>query len=110
MSGRSLRAIGIALALVAGAIHFALSQANLIAGETTATPAFLLMGLGFVGCAALVAFARGDLLVLVSVYSAGLIFAWAVTRAQFPIEILGVTSKLAEAALAVLGVILFRRG
>ena len=110
VSDRSLRAVGIALALIAGAIHFALSQANLIAGETTATPAFLLMALGFGGSAALVAFARGDLLVLVPVYSAGLIFAWAVTRAQFPIEVFGMVSKLAEAGLAIVGLVLFRRG
>ena len=109
MSERSLRAAGIALALVAGAIHVALSLANLIPGETTTTPAFALMGLGFLGCAALVAFARGDLLVVVPVYSVSLVLAWAFTRGQFPVEAYGIITKLAELGLAIVGIMLFRR-
>jgi hypothetical protein len=109
MSDRSLRAVGIALALVAGAIHLALSQANLIPGEVTATPAFAAMGLGFLGCAALVAFTRGDLLVVVPIYSISLLFAYAITRGQYPIEVYGIVSKLAELGLAIAATALFRQ-
>ena len=110
MSGeRPLRAIGVALALVAGAIHFALFSANLIPGETTTVPAFAAMGLGFAGCAALLAFVRGDLLVAVPVYGGGLVFAWAATRTQYPVEVIGIVSKLAEIGMAVVAVALIRR-
>ena len=109
MSERSLRTAGVALALVAGAIHVALSLSNLIPGETTTTPAFALMGLGFLGCAALAAFARGDLLVVIPVYSVSLILAWAFTRGEYPVEIYGIVTKLAEVGLAIVGFLLFRR-
>jgi len=66
----TLRFVGIALALVAGAIHFALFFADLIPGETTTVPAFAGMGLGFLGCAAILALRRADLYLLVPVYSA----------------------------------------
>ena len=108
MSERSLRTAGVALALVAGAIHVALSLSNLIPGETTTTPAFALMGLGFLGCAALAAFARGDLLVVIPVYSGSLVLAWAFTRSEYPVEVYGIVTKLAEIGLAIVGVILFR--
>ena len=109
MSDRSLRALGVALALVAGATHIALSLANLIPGETTTTPAFALMGLGFLGCAALAAFARGDLLVVLPIYSMSLVLAWAFTRSEYPIEAYGIVCQLAEIGLAIVGIMLFRR-
>jgi len=109
VSDRSLRVVGVALALVASAIHFVLFVADLIPGEPTTVPAFALMGVGFVGCAALVAFARGDLLVVAPIYSISLIAAWAFTRGQYPVEIVGIVSKLAELGLAIVGVLLIRR-
>ncbi len=109
MNDRSLRLVGVALALAAGAIHVALSLADLIPGETTAVPAFALMGFGFFGCAVLVAFARGDLLVVAPIYSISLVLAWAFTRGQYPIEVYGIVSKVSEIGLAIIGVLLFRR-
>ena len=109
MSDGSLRATGVALALIAGATHLALSLVNLIPGETTTNPAFALMGVGFLGCAALVAFARGDLLVVVPVYSTSLVLAWAFTRGEYPIEVYGIVTKIAEIGLAIVGILLFRR-
>lgn len=109
MSDRSLRVAGVALAFVAGAIHLALSQANLIPGEVTTSPAFAAMGLGFLGCAALVAFARGDVLVVVPIYSISLVLAYAVTRGSNPIEVYGIVCQIAEAGLAIVAIALFRR-
>lgn len=104
-----LRALAIALALVAGAIHIALSLTDLIPGETTTVPAFAAMGLGFLGCAAILALRRIDLYLLVPVYAGLLVFAYAVTRGDNPIEPIGLTSKTAEVGLAVVTVALMRR-
>ena len=105
---RTLRAIGVALALVAGAIHFVLFASDLIPGETTTVPAFAAMGAGFLGCAAIIALGRRDLYMVVPLYVGILIFSWAATRGQFPIEVFGVTSKIAELGLGIVGVLLMR--
>ena len=107
---RSLRALGALFALAAAAIHFALASANLIPGETTATPAFVLMGLGFVGCAAALLLTRErELLVIVAVYAVSLIVAYGATRSTFPVEGLGLGAQAAEVALAAVAVGLLRR-
>jgi hypothetical protein len=100
----------VALALVAGAIHLVLWTRDLIPGETTTVPAFAAMGLGFLGCAAILALRRADLYVLVPVYALLLVFAYAVTRGQYPVEPLGLTSKAAEVGLALVTIVLMRRG
>ena len=93
---------------MAGAIHFALFFANLIPGEETTTPAFAAMGLGFLGCAAILALRRVDLYPLVPLYSGMLVFAYAVTRGEYPIEAIGITSKVAEVGLAIVALALIR--
>ncbi len=104
-----LRVLGVALALVAGAIHFALFARDLIPGETTTVPAFAAMGLGFVGCAVVLALGRRDLYAVVPLYSGILVFAWASTRGEYPVEAFGITANVTEVALAVLTAILIRR-
>lgn len=101
--------MGVALALVAGAIHLALSSSNLIPGEVTATPAFALMGIGFLGTAALIALTSGDLLIVAPVYAISLVLAWVFTRGQNPIELYGLVCQAAEIGLAIVGILLFRR-
>jgi hypothetical protein len=109
VSDRSLRVAGVALAFVAGGIHLALSQANLIPGEVTASPAFAAMGLGLLGCAALLAFARGDVLVVVPIYSISLVLAYALTRGSNPVEVYGIVCQIAEVGLAIVAIALFRQ-
>jgi hypothetical protein len=106
---RPLRILGAALALVAAAIHIALSVADLIPGESTRGPAFAAMGLGYIGCAAMLFARQMELQVIAAVYAAGLIGAYAFTRGELPVEAIGLTSKAAEAGLAVVAVVLSRR-
>ena len=108
MSDRSLRILGIALALVASAIHFTLFAVDLIPGESTTVPAFAAMGLGFLACAAILALGPRDLYPLVLLYAGSLVFAWVATRGTYPIEIFGVTSKVAEVGLGLITVALMR--
>ena len=108
-SDLGLRALGVALALVAGGIHLVLSLVDLIPGETTTVPAFAAMGLGFLGCAALLALRRVDLYVLVPVYAGLIVFAYAATRGQYPVEPIGLVSKAAEIGLALVAVVLMMR-
>lgn len=105
----ALRAFGVALALLAGGLHLVLSLVDLIPGETTTVPAFAAMGLGFLGCAAILALRRADLYILVPVYAGLLVFAYAATRGQYPIEPIGLTSKAAEVGLALVTVALMVR-
>jgi len=105
----ALRAFGVALALLAGGLHLVLSFVDLIPGETTTVPAFAAMGLGFLGCAAILALRRADLYILVPVYAGLLVFAYAATRGQYPIEPIGLTSKAAEVGLALVTVALMVR-
>ena len=100
--------MAIALAVVAGAIHFALFFADLIPGETTTVPAFAAMGLGFLGCAAILAFRQTGLYLLVPLYSSALVLAYVVTRGEYPVEPIGIASKVAEILLAVLTLALMR--
>jgi hypothetical protein len=93
---------------VAGAIHLTLFFADLIPGETTSVPAFAAMGLGFVGCAAILAFRRADLYLLVPVYAGLLLFAYIATRGEFPVEPIGLASKAAEVGLALTTLALMR--
>jgi hypothetical protein len=82
---------------------------DLIPGETTTVPAFAAMGLGFLGCAAILVLRRIDLYLLVPVYAGLLVFAYAATRGENPIEPIGLTSKAAEVGLALVTVALMRR-
>lgn len=109
MTDRALRFVGVALALVASAIHLVLFTRDLIPGETTAVPAFAVMGLGFLGLAAILALGRRDLYDVVPLYAGILVVAWLTTRGQFPIEGFGLTANAAEIALAAVGVTLIRR-
>jgi hypothetical protein len=104
-----LRVLGVALALVAAAIHLVLFARDLIPGETTTVPAFAAMGLGFVGCAVILALGRRDLYVVVPIYAGLLVFAWASTRGQYPVEIFGITANVAEIGLAAVTALLIRR-
>ena len=70
---------------------------------------FAAMGLGFLGCAAILALRRADLYILVPVYAGLLVFAYAATRGQYPIEPIGLTSKAAEVGLALVTVALMVR-
>ncbi|CAN5174973.1 hypothetical protein BH18CHL2_BH18CHL2_00940 [soil metagenome] len=106
---RPLRIIGAALALVAGAIHIALSVTDLIPGEATRGPAFLAMGIGYFGCAALLFARQMELHVLIAVYALSLIGAYAFTRASMPVEAIGLASKAAELGLAAVAIVLARR-
>ena len=105
----ALRAFGVALALLAGGLHLVLSLVDLIPGETTTVPAFAAMGLGFLGCAAILALRRADLYILVPVYAGLLVFAYAATRGQYPVEPIGLVSKAAEIGLALVAVSLMMR-
>ena len=82
---------------------------DLIPGETTTVPAFAAMGLGFLGCAAILALRRTDLYVLVPVYAGLLVFAYAVTRGQYPVEPIGLASKVAESGLVLVSAALMLR-
>ena len=104
-----LRILGAALALVAATIHFALSLVDLISNEPTRGPAFGLMGLGFVGCAAALFGRRMEFDVLVLLYTVTLVLAYAATRGELPVEAIGLTSKAAEVGLALITIALLRR-
>ena len=106
---RPLQLLGAALALVAAAIHIALSVADLVPGESTQGPAVAAMGLGYIGCAALLFARQMELQVLAAVYAAGLIGAYAFTRGELPIEAIGLTSKAAELGMGLVAVMLARR-
>src|SRR5439155_24781592 len=79
-----LRAFGVALALLAGGLHLVLSLVDLIPGETTTVPAFAAMGLGFLGCAAILALRRADLYIPVPGYAGRLVFPYSATTGEFP--------------------------
>jgi hypothetical protein len=104
-----LRVLGAALALIAAGIHFALSLADLIPNEPTRGPGFALMGLGYVGCAAVLFGRRMEFDVLVLLYAVGLVIAYAASRGELPIEAIGLTSKAAEVGLAAVTILLLRR-
>ena len=99
-SERPLRLAGAVLALVAAAIHLALSVAQLIPGESTPGPLFAAMGAGYVGCAVAVLLRRLEADVLVLLYAVALIVAYAASRGDLPVEAFGLTTKAAELALA----------
>ena len=104
-----LRIVGAALALVAGGIHIALSLADLIPGEETRGPAFLAMGIGYLGCAGLMFARQMELHVLIAVYAVSLIGAYAFTRSTMPVEAIGLSSKAAEIGVAAAAIMLARR-
>lgn len=107
--GLPLRLLGAALAIFAAAIHITLSVADLIPGEATRGPAFAAMGLGFVACAGALFARRSVLDVLAALYAGALILAYAASRDELPVEAIGLTSKAAEAGLAVVAITLSRR-
>ena len=97
---RPLRLAGAALALVAAAIHLALSMTQLIPGEPTPGPLFAAMGAGYAGCAVGILLRRVEADVLVLLYAIALIVAYAASRGDLPVEAIGLTTKAAELALA----------
>ncbi len=99
---RPLRFAGAALALVAAGIHLALSVAQLIPGEPTPGLLFAAMGAGYLGCAVGLLLQRLEADVIVLLYALALIGAYAASRGDLPVEAIGLTTKAAEAALAVI--------
>lgn len=109
ISEAALRVAAAALALVAAAIHFLLAVADLIPGEPTQGALFALMGAGYLAGAAAVFLRRPLADALVLLYTIALILAYAASRSELPIEIIGITSKAAETLLAlILGLLLWR--
>ncbi|HVR88405.1 MAG TPA: hypothetical protein VHG53_02540 [Candidatus Limnocylindria bacterium] len=105
-----LRITGAVLALIAGAIHFALAMSDLIPGESTHGILFAAMGLGCLGAAALLFVRQMELDVLVAVYAVGLIGSYVFTRGSLPIEAIGLITQAAQAGLVGVAVTLARRG
>ena len=103
-----VRLLGAALALIAGGIHLALAFADLIPGESTQGALFAAMGLGFVGCAAALFARRRPIDILVAAYAGALILGYASSRGDYPVEVIGLASKAAEAGLAVVALVLAR--
>lgn len=106
----ALRAIAAVAALVAAAIHIALALADLIPGEPTRGPVFALMGLGYVLSAAAVLARRQIADGLVLLYAVGLVLAYATSRAELPVEPIGLATKAAEIVAAAVCAFLLLRG
>lgn len=103
-----LRLVGAALALFAAAVHFALAVADLIPGESTRGPAFAAMGVGLLGCAAVLILGQRDFYLPVVVYAGSLLLAYLGTRDERPIELIGITTKVAETATLIITILLIR--
>ena len=106
------RWLAVAAGAVAAAIHLALAVTDLIPGYPTQGWVFAAMGLGYLGCVAGVMLRRDVVDDLIVLYAAGLILAYAASRSELPVEPIGLTSKAAEAVLAVtlIALRLMRRG
>ena len=104
-----IRLLGVALALVAAAIHLALAVTDLIPGESTRGPAFAATGVGLLACAAGLLARRAVADILVALFAGALILAYVATRDERPVEAIGLTSKAAELGLAAVAAFLSRR-
>ncbi|MEK6810496.1 MAG: hypothetical protein AABY08_05470 [Candidatus Thermoplasmatota archaeon] len=102
------------MALITAAGHLTLSVVNLIPGETTAGPAFAGMGIGYVVVAVLILRRAALLVELATLYTGGLIAAYAVSRlpigGALPVEPIGLLIKADEVALLLVLVHLIRSG
>jgi hypothetical protein len=79
----------------------------LIPGEPTRGALFALMGVGYIAGAGAILLRRPLADALVLLYTIALVLAYAVSRSELPIEIIGLTSKAAESLLALaLGLLL----
>ena len=109
---RPWRLLAAGLALGAAASHFALSIVNLIPGQSTAGPLFAAMGAGYAGVAVFVLLRKPLLDRLAALYTALLLLAYIASRLPIdtpsPIEPIGVTTKVVEAILLVVLVLLIR--
>jgi len=94
------------------ASHFALSVVNLIPGQSTVGPLFAAMGAGYVVVAVFVLLRRPLLDRLAALYTGALLLAYIASRLPIdtpsPVEPIGVATKVVEAILLVVLVLLIR--
>jgi len=67
------------------------------------------MTAGYLGCAVAIFWRRIEADALIALYAIGLVVAYAVTRDTQPIEAIGLGTKAAEVALAIIASVLFVR-
>lgn len=102
---RTLRFLALALALLAGISHLALSVANFIPSESTIGPVFAVMALVYLAGAAGILMQKRFSYRPLTIYALALIVAYAFSReglgGSLPIDPIGVLTKVYEVALVV---------